>query len=104
MSWLSSLPLDGSGRLRRNVIDHAVYALHFVNDAAGDRLQHVVRQRNPVSGHAILRTDGTDSTGVRVSPPVAHDAYRHHRKPHGKWLAGLGIEPGILDLADDDVV
>ena len=47
---------------------------------------------------------GAHGTGVGVGPLVAHYAYAHHWKKHGEALPDLRVEPGSLDLGDDDFV
>src|ERR1700733_8406070 len=98
------LPLNRSRWLGSNVIDHAVYALYFIHNPRGDIFQYFVRQRNPIGGHAILGTHRADRTGIRVSSHVPHYAHRHDWKQHRKRLPDLGIEAGILDFADHNVV
>src|SRR5271170_7334035 len=89
------LPLNRSRRLGSNVIDHAVYALHFVHNPRGNIFQDVMRERDPVCGHTIFRTHCADRTGVSVGAHVAHYADGHYRKQHGERLPNLGIEAGI---------
>lgn len=47
------LPLDGRGRLGRDIVHHAIYPLHLMDNLVGDRRQEVVRQVNPVGRHGI---------------------------------------------------
>src|SRR3984957_10071458 len=99
-----SLPLNRARRLRRDVIDNAVHAFDFIDDAGGDGLQHFVRQGDPVGGHSIFRAYGADGAGVSVGPHIAHDADRHHWQQVGKRLPDFGIEPGFFDFGYDDIV
>ena len=62
---VSLLPLDRRGRLRRDVVAHAVGAGDLSNDAAGDAGQDVVRQFGPVGGHGIAGLDGTQDDRVK---------------------------------------
>src|ERR1700692_1992786 len=55
-----SLPLDRTRRLRSNVVHHSIDALHLIHDARRDELQHFMRERNPIGGHAIFRADGAN--------------------------------------------
>ena len=50
---IALLPLDGSGRLARNVVDDAVDATYFVDDAVRNPRRQVVRQMCPVRSHEI---------------------------------------------------
>jgi len=54
-----SLPLDGPGRLGRDVVDHPVDAAHLVDDAGGGAAEEVVGERVVVGGHAVGGDDGT---------------------------------------------
>jgi hypothetical protein len=98
------LPLDGAGGFGRDVVDDAVDASDFVDDAAGDSLEHVVRQEGPVSGHAIFRVNGADGAGVGVGALVAHDANAHYWKQDGEALPDAGVESCGFDFADDNVI
>ena len=72
-----SLPFDGSRRFASDVVDDAVDAADFVDNAAADALEDVVGQRGPVGGHTVFRMHGGGwprsrcpfQTTVRV-PPV----------------------------------
>ena len=68
------LPLDGSGRFRGHVVDHPIHAFNLIHDASGDRLEDFVGEWDPVGGHSVLRTHGTDRAGVGVGAHVAHHA------------------------------
>ena len=68
------LPLDGRGRLGRDVVAHAVGAGNLGNDAAGDAGQHVVGQLGPVGGHGIAGLDGTQDDRALIGALVAHNA------------------------------
>src|SRR5579864_5799972 len=97
-------PLNGAGWLRGNVVDHAINALHLVDDTAGDLLQHLVWQRDPICGHSVFRVDGADGAGVGVGALVAHHAHRHDRQQHGERLPDFSVEPGGFDLCNHDVI
>jgi hypothetical protein len=47
-------PLNRPRRLARDVEDAAIHALHFIDDAAREFLQQVIRQFHPVRRHAVL--------------------------------------------------
>lgn len=53
-----SFPLDRRGGLARDVVDDAVDATDFIDDAIGDSGQQGIRQFCPVCCHEILRLDG----------------------------------------------
>src|SRR5262245_34215726 len=68
------LPLDRGRRLRRDVVDDAVHALHLVRDAVRDRGEHVVREPRPVRRHGVRRGDAAERDDVLVGALVAHHA------------------------------
>src|SRR5215472_10027759 len=74
-SIATSLPLNGSRRLRGHIVNYAIDAAHLVDDAIGDRLQHLIRQRDPIRGHAIFGMDGANRAGVSIGALVAHHAH-----------------------------
>src|SRR3712207_1989991 len=49
-----SLPLDRSGRLRRDVEHHPVDLADLVDHPRGDPLEQVVGQTRPVGGHRVV--------------------------------------------------
>src|SRR5882724_12929232 len=65
-------PLDGRRRLRRDVVDDAVHALHLVDDAAREAGEELVRQPRPVGRHAVDALDGADRDDVLIRALVAH--------------------------------
>jgi len=99
-----SFPLNSAWRFRSDVVDDAVDAADFIDDAAGDSLEHIVREESPVGGHAIFRVNGTDGAGVGVGALIAHDADAHDGKKNCEALPDAVVEAGGLDFADDDVV
>src|SRR6266404_7832321 len=101
---LRSLPLDRSGRLRRDVINHAVHPFYLIHDPAGNGFQHFVWQRDPIGGHAIFGVDGAHRASVGIGALIAHHADRHHRKQDRERLPDLGVETSLLDFGADDVI
>src|ERR1700687_415417 len=99
-----SFPFNGAWRLRRDVIHYAVHAAHLIHDPIRNGLQHLIRQRNPVGGHAVFRMHGSDGAGVSVGTLIAHYSYRHYRQEHGERLPDFLIQSSLLDLAYNDVV
>src|SRR5262249_16108817 len=69
-----SLPLDGGGWLRRDVVDHPVNPSHLVGDAGGDLLQKLARKPRPIRGHSVHAGYRPEYRGEFVGPIVAHDA------------------------------
>lgn len=92
------LELDRPGRLARAVIEHAVDALDFVDDAARDLLQDSPRQGSAFGGHEVAREDGAERYGVVVCPAVAHDADAPHIRKRGEVLAERLVHASLGDL------
>ena len=46
-------PLDGGGGFAGDIVDDAVDAADFVDDAGGDAVEHVIRDARPVRGHEV---------------------------------------------------
>src|SRR5215510_11827437 len=62
--WTNSfnplLPFNRRRWLGRNVVDDAVDAAHFVDNARRDGRQEIVRQSRPVGRHPVEALDGAD--------------------------------------------
>src|SRR3954453_9562021 len=89
---ITLFPLNRCRRLRRDVVDDAVYAAHLVDDAVAHFGQHVEGDSRPVGGHEILAFDGADGDDAVVAAAVAHDADRADRQEDGEDLRGFAIE------------
>src|SRR6185295_18897880 len=100
----SLLPLDRCRWLRRDVVDHPVHPRHLVDDAAADLGQDLVRQLRPISGHAVVRGHRANCYHVRVRSTIPHDAHAADRREDGERLPDAAVQPGRLDLVDDDPV
>src|SRR5207253_3059989 len=85
----ASFPFDRRGRLARDVVDHAVDARYFVDDARRDSLQDVIIQPRPVGGHAVFARYRPNGNHVCVRPAVAHDADALQRRQHREVLPRL---------------
>src|SRR6202521_1989423 len=75
-------PLDGAGRLARDVVDDPVDALHLVHYPVADARQHLIRDACPVRGHRVLAGHNPHGDHIRVSPVVAHHPHRLKRSQH----------------------
>src|SRR5690606_36513884 len=73
-SQCPSLPLDRAGRLRREVVDHAVDPLDLVDDAGGDAGEEMRIERVDIGGHAVGAGHGAQTAYTVVSAIVAHHA------------------------------
>ena len=70
----------------------------FIDDAAGDFIEHVVWDARPVGGHEVGGGDAAESEGVIVRTEITHDADGAGRGQHGKILIDGAIESSIRDL------
>src|SRR5580704_14459943 len=98
------LPLDRTRRFRGHVVDDAVDAAYFVDDAGGGAAEHLVRERVVVGGHAVGRGDGAQRADIVVGARVAHHAHGLDRKQHREGLPDLVVEPGFADFVEEDGV
>src|SRR5262249_33062328 len=94
----ASLPLDGSGRLARDVEHHPVDLAQLADHACGDLLQEVVRQPRPVGRHRVVGRDGANHDDVAVRALVALDADGADVRKHAERLPQLAIQAGLADL------
>ena len=91
------------GRFAGAVVEHAVDAFDFVDDAARGLLQDFPRQLGALGGHEVARHDGAQGDGVVVGAAVAHDADAAHVRQRGEVLAEA-LDAGLGDfLAVDGV-
>src|SRR4030042_3280930 len=79
-------PLYSGWRFAGDIVDHAVDAGHFVDDAAGDASQQVVGQACPVGGHSVLTGHGAKGYQVAVGAGVGPDAHASDIGKYGKAL------------------
>ncbi len=91
------------GRFAGAVVEHAVDAFDFVDDAARGLLQDFPRKLGALGGHEVARHDGAQGDGVVVVAAVAHDADAAHVRQRGEVLAEA-LDAGLGDfLAVDGV-
>src|SRR5438094_1881131 len=98
------LPLDRRGRLRGDVVDHAVDAADLVDDARREARQEIGRQPRPVGGHAVGGMHGPDRHHVLVRALVTHHADRLDRQEDREGLPELLVELRAANLLLDDGV
>src|SRR5216684_7497495 len=101
---LPSLPLDGAGRFRGHVVDHAVDALDLVDDAGRGMRQERHVELIEIRGHAVGRSHGAQRDDVLIGAAVTHHADGLDRQDHRKRLPDVVVEPGAADLLDEDLV
>ena len=99
-----SFPLYCGGGFGRDVIHDAVNALHLVDDAGGDLIQHIVGDSRPVGGHEIAGGDGPESQGVVVGPAITHDAHAAGVGEDSEILVHILVLAGLGDLVPEDEI
>lgn len=93
-----SLPLDGGGRLRGDVVDDAVDAAHLVDDAVRHRRQRLVGEMRPVRRHRVDGVHRADRARVLVGALVAHHADGPDGQEDGERLPDRLVVGKFLDL------
>ena len=81
-----SLPLNRCRRLGGDVIDDAVDAADFVDDAIGNFRQQLRRKRDPVGGHTVLALHHAQGYDVLVAALVSRDTNGFDRQQNRKGL------------------
>src|SRR5512142_1132501 len=99
-----SFPLDRCRGFAADVIDDAVDAAYFIDDAVGDLAEQGVGQLGPVGGHEVLGLHRTQRHHVVVGAAVTHDADRLHRQEHGEGLRGFLVPAARAQFLDEDGV
>ena len=94
--WLL-FEFDCCGRFAGAVVEHAVDAFDFVDDAARGLLQDFPRKLGALSGHEVARHDSAQGDGVVVGAAVAHDADTAHVRQRGEVLAEA-LDAGLGDF------
>ena len=106
--WVSAseklFEFDGSRRFARKIIEYAVYALYFVDDAVHALLEYFERDVRHFCGHEIVGFDGTQYDSVVVGTEVTHDADRADVCQGSEVLVDLTIQAGLCDLLAVDSV
>src|SRR6266550_1007039 len=100
MSRLGSslFPFDGSRRLRANVVNDPVDSLDLINDSTRNPPEHVVREREPVSSHAVGAGNGAQTEHVLIGSLVPHHTDASYRQQYRKSLPYLVVESGFPDF------
>src|SRR4029078_13526752 len=91
-------------RLRSDIVDHAVDAVDFVDDAGRNGAQEVHIEGIKISGHAIGRRHGPQSNDKVVGSPMAHDSDRPDRQENPKSLPDVVVLSAAADFLDVDLV
>lgn len=93
-AYLCSIPLNTRRRFCRHIIQHAVDAGHFIDNAGADAGEGVVGDARPVGGHEIVGDDGAQGDGGGVGALVACEADGAHIGQHGEILADGAVQAG----------
>lgn len=101
---LISFPFNRGGRLAGNVVDDAVDAADFIDDAVGDLAEEFVRQMAPDGGHEVGRFDAAQAHNPFVGAAVAHDAHGLDREEDHEGLAHLVVEAEVAEFFNEDRV
>src|SRR5215471_5539532 len=97
-SSISSLPLDRAGGFGSYVVDDAVDAADFVDDAGGDAAQEFIGERGIVGGHAVGRGHRTQRADEIEGARVAHHPDAPDRQQYREGLPDRIVETGAADL------
>src|SRR5690606_28634319 len=99
-----SFPLDRPWRLGGHVVDDAVDAADFVDDARGGLGQDVPGELVEVSRHAVGRGDRAQGQHLFIGPGVALDADSLDRQQNGEGLPDVVVQTRLADLVQIDGV
>lgn len=97
-------PLDSCRGFRGDVVHDAVDALHFVDDATGNGIEHAEGDVCPVGGHTIAAGYGTQRYSMRVGAAIAHNAYGADIGQAGEVLPDGAFQTGFGYLFTEDGV
>ena len=101
---LKLFPLDCCRWFGGNVIEDAVDVVHFVDDAARNLIQYLVRDACPVSSHKVGGGDTAQRHGVVIGTEVAHDADRTHIGQNSEILVDGFIQTCFGNLIAEDEI
>src|SRR6185312_15815252 len=69
---LLSLPLNRRGWFRTDIVDHAIYSPHFIDDPAADLPEHLRRKRKPIRRHTVATRHRPQCDHMIVGAEVSH--------------------------------
>ena len=98
------LPLNGRGRLGRDVVAHAVGAGNLGHDAAGNAGQHLVGQLGPGRRHGIGAFHGSQDNRPCIGALVAHHAHAADVGQHGEVLPAAVLAVALAGFAEQLLV
>src|SRR5579872_1349650 len=96
------LPFNRGGRLRSDIVHHAIDAANFVGDTAGHAREETGIETRPVGGHAIMRLDRANRDDAFIAAPIAHHADRLERQQYGKCLPQIPAYTGCRKFLHHD--
>ena len=97
-------PLNGVGWFGTDVINYAINAFYFINNAAGNFAKQRVGESGPVWGHGIGAGHRTNSCNVFVNPPVSHNSHAFQWEEHDKVLPELLVQTIFPDFFKENDV
>lgn len=103
-SFFPLLKLNRRRGLTCAVVEDAVYAFDFIDDAVGDGLEDGPGEGGAFGGHEVGGEDGPEGDGVVVSTAVAHDADRAQIGEGGEVLSQVSGKAGLVDFFPVDGV
>ncbi len=98
------LPLDGCRGFGADVVQHAVDAFYFVEDAVGGFAQEVVGELYPVCGHGVFGDDGAEVGGKFVGAFVSFDTDGFDGDESRIGLPAFVVPSPLAQGADEDGV
>ena len=89
-------------RFARQVIEYAVHAADFFDDAGHDRIENFVRNPRGIGRHEVGRGDRTDDAGIIIRSFIAHAADGAHVGEGCEVLVRISVETGLCHLLAED--
>ena len=77
-SWVS-FPLYRPWRLGRNIVNYAIDAADFIDDAVGNGAEESHVEAIEIGRHAVSRSHGPKRTDKFIRTVIAHHPHRAHR-------------------------
>lgn len=94
----TSLKLNRSRRLTRQIIEYPVDSLNLIYDSRHYSLQHLKRNICTFCGHEINGLHSTKRNGIIVRSLIAHNADAAHVCEGGKILVDVAVETGFCNF------
>ena len=92
------------GTLGLTVVDNAANTVDLVHNAPRHALQELAIEGVPICSHEIRRLHRPECNNLVMHPLITHNTHRLDRQQRRKRLADVPVQPGLLDLFDENVV